>query len=423
MRTLTRTTTEERRRLPLSTADVAIRADEGVTGGERFNGYAAVFNSRTAIGNPLRWGFYEEIAPGAFTKTLAEGDARMLIDHDSYYVVSRVSAGTLSLAEDARGLAVDSALDEGLSYVSDLKTNIRNKNITGMSFGFYVIKDDWTLEKVETSDGQTAEVEVRRILEARLIEVSAVTFPAYEETEAELASVASALVSRGDRTAIEERAKFRPELRDLLQLVGASANADGGTATAAGYAPASGEGDARETAAAEERGALAVHSTDTSDASWDGPANSSDLPQEESALRMAHAWVDPDGDADKKASYRFIHHFVGVDGDVGTASTVACTTAIGVLNGARGGTTIPEEDRQAVYKHLARHLKDAGIKAPELKSLTSEPGESTRESSTPEPAAAPTATEPAETTRGDLDARALRMKGLAARYGLPRARS
>lgn len=421
MRTLTRTTTEERRRLPLSTADVVIRADEGVDAGERFKGYAAKFNSRTAIGNPLRWGFYEEIAPGAFTKTLQEGDARFLVDHDSYYVVSRVSAGTLSLAEDAVGLPVDSALDSGLSYVNDLKANVRNGNITGMSFGFYVLKDQWSTETIDTSEGP-AEVEVRRILEVRLIEVSAVTFPAYEDTEAELASVASALVQRGDPVAIEQRAKYRPELRDLLQLVGSDAPAAGGT-PATGQARGAGDGDVRETAALEERGALAAHSTDTSDSSWDGPANSKDLPGDESALRMAHAWVDPEGDADAKSSYRFIHHFVGVDGDVGAASTIACTTAIGVLNGARGGTTIPDEDRQAVYKHLARHLKDAGLKAPELKAVGSEPGESTRETSTPEPAAAPAATEPAETTRSDHDARALRLKGLAARYGLPAARS
>ncbi|MFJ7049041.1 HK97 family phage prohead protease [Streptomyces sp. NPDC101112] len=407
MRTLTRTTTEEHRHLPLSTAEVVIRATEGDGAGERFRGYAAKFNSRTAIGNPLRWGFYEEIAPGAFTKTLSEGDARMLIDHDSYYVVSRVSAGTLVLAEDDKGLPVDSALDPALSYVNDLKANVKNRNITGMSFGFYVVKDDWTLEKVETSDGQTVEVEVRRILEVRLIEVSAVTFPAYEDTEAELASVASALLRRGDQQAIEKRARYRPELRDLLQLVGAQAPAEDPAVVA------------RTAPAVEERGALAVHSTGTSDAAWDGPANSSDLPSEETALRMAHAWVDPEGDANVKSSYRFIHHFVGVDGDVGAASTVACTTAIGVLNGARGGTTIPDEDREAVYKHLARHLKDAGIKAPELKAAGSEPGESTRETSTPETDSAEAdGTEPAETTRTDRDARVLRMRGLAARYGL-----
>ncbi|MFM9542318.1 HK97 family phage prohead protease [Streptomyces turgidiscabies] len=419
MQTLTRTTTEERRHLPLSTAEVVIRAVDGDAvdaAGERFIGYAAKFNSRTAIGNPLRWGFYEEIAPGAFTKTLQEGDARMLIDHDSYYVVSRVSAGTLELAEDAQGLPVDSALDPALSYVNDLKANVRNKNITGMSFGFWVIKDDWTVETVETSDGQTVEVEVRRILEVRLLEVSAVTFPQYEDTEAELASVASALVRRGSKEAIERRAKYRPELRDLLHLVGTDA------ADAADTGPS--ERVTATPAVAEERGGLAVHSTGTSDAAWDGPANSSDLPQDESALRMAHAWVDPDGDAAAKASYRFIHHFVGVDGDVGAASTVACTTAIGVLNGARGGTTLSDEDRQAVHKHLARHLKDAGIKAPELKQVQGEPGESTRETSTPE--TTPTdgdGSEPAETTRTDQDARALRMRGLAARYGLQQTSS
>lgn len=393
MRTLARTTTEERRRLPLSTAEVALRADED-GGSEKFRGYAAVFNSRTAIGNPLRWGFYEEIAPGAFSKTLTEGDARMLIDHDSYYVVSRASAGTLRLAQDARGLAVDADLDTGLSYVSDLKRNVSNGNITGMSFGFYVVKDDWATESVETKDGDSVEVEVRRILEVRLIEVSAVTFPAYEDTEAELACVASALVQRGDTGAIERRAVHRPELRDLLPLVGASAEDTASTVVA-------------------ERKALAPHSTDTSDTSWDGPGNSSDLPSSEGALRAAHAWVDPDGAADVKASYRFIHHFVDTDGNVGAASTVACTTGIAVLNGARGGTSIPEEDRKGVYNHLARHLKDAGMKAPELKAqvIDSEPGESTRDTDA--------ATEPADATRRERDSVDLKMRALAARYRLP----
>ncbi|MFE9923277.1 HK97 family phage prohead protease [Streptomyces sp. NPDC005774] len=216
--TLTRTTTEERRRLPLSTAGLSIRAD-GDDGGERFNGYASVFNSRTSIGNPLRWGFYEEVAPGAFAKTVSEGDPRMLIDHDTYYVVSRVSAGSLELAEDTKGLAVDSALDTGLSYVNDLKANVRNRNITGMSFGFQVVKDDWQLIDVETKDGDKVQAELRILREVRLFEVSAVTFPAYDDTEAGLRAVATALVRRGDSAAIEQRAQYRPELLELLQTI------------------------------------------------------------------------------------------------------------------------------------------------------------------------------------------------------------
>jgi HK97 family phage prohead protease len=217
---LTTAGTQERRRLSLSAASAEIRTTRDDEAEERrFHGYAAVFNSRAAIGNPLRWGFYEEIADGAFTKTLTEGDARFLIDHDSYYVVSRVSADTLGLAQDKTGLAVDSALDTRLSYVNDLIANLDNRNVTGMSFGFYVVKDDWTLEEIETSDGQTAEVEVRTIREVRLIEVSAVTFPAYDDTEAALRHVATALVHRGDPAAVERRAAYRPELRDILQVI------------------------------------------------------------------------------------------------------------------------------------------------------------------------------------------------------------
>ena len=171
-----------------------------------FVGHAAVFNSRTAIGNPLTWGFYEQIAPGAFTKTLQEGDARFLVDHDSALIVSRVSAGDLSLRQDKRGLAVDSDLDQELSYVRDLTRNVQARRITGMSFGFTVPAggDDWTTETVETKDGNTAEVEVRTIREVKLLEVSAVTFPAYDETDAAL----RALSLRADPDPLGRRSQF-----------------------------------------------------------------------------------------------------------------------------------------------------------------------------------------------------------------------
>lgn len=229
--------TEERRRLPLDSAGVCVRAegdegDEGGGGPERFHGYAAVFGVRTAIGNPLRWGFFEEIASGAFATTIAEDDARKLIDHSPYYVVSRRTAGTLLLAEDERGLAVDSALDDGLSYVRDLKANIRNKNITGMSFGFVVTDDTWLTEQVEVPGFDApVDVDVRIVNEVKLIEVSSVTFPAYDDTEADLRSVATALVRRGDAAAIERRCKLRPDLRELLKVLdresGGASRSDG----------------------------------------------------------------------------------------------------------------------------------------------------------------------------------------------------
>lgn len=207
----------ELRTRPLDATDARIvRADSEDTA-PRFVGHAAVFDSRTSIGNPLRWGFYEEIAPGAFDKTLAEGDARFLVDHDSRLLVSRVSAGDLRLAVDAVGLAVDSDLDAELSYVRDLTRNLERRRITGMSFGFYVVRDEWSIVEVDVigADGKEtkAEAELRRILEVRLLEVSAVTFPAYEDTDAGLRKMAdevraargrptdSTLPSEGDRPA------------------------------------------------------------------------------------------------------------------------------------------------------------------------------------------------------------------------------
>jgi HK97 family phage prohead protease len=209
-------TGEERRDLGVVEAGMQIRAADPDAADDAtepvFTGHAAVFNSRTAIGNPLTWGFYEQVASGCFTKTLAEGDARMLVDHDTAMVVSRVSAGSLRLGQDTTGLAVESDMDTELSYVSDLAANLRNGNITGMSFGFYVVKDQWDSETVSTSDGEEAEIEIRTILEVKLLEVSAVTFPAYEETDAGL----RALAYRHDRAAIEKRVQFMPAMSKLL---------------------------------------------------------------------------------------------------------------------------------------------------------------------------------------------------------------
>ena len=114
--------------------------------------------------------------------------------------------------------------------------------------------------------------------------------------------------------------------------------------------------------------ALRVHHTETSEAAWDGPANKARLrlDENEAYYRSAYAWQDPDGDERTKAAYKFIHHFISDDGTVGAASTVACSAGIAVLNGARGGTTIPAGDVSGVYSHLAAHLRDADLEPPEL---------------------------------------------------------
>lgn len=121
----------------------------------------------------------------------------------------------------------------------------------------------------------------------------------------------------------------------------------------------------------ESKGVVSYKKTDTSDSPWDGPTQKANLKNDAGAsvYKQAFAWVDSSADAEKKSNYKFIHHFVSSSGDVGAASTVACSAGIAVLNGGRSGTTIPDADRKGVHAHLAHHLKDAGQKPPTLKTL------------------------------------------------------
>ena len=177
--------------------DVELRKDAtGATIG--FAGHAAVFDQRTSIGNPLSWGFYEQIAPGAFTKTIQEADVRFLIDHDPSLLLARTKSGTLRLSEDKAGLVADADLAP-TTYGRDLAILLERGDVSQMSFGFQVPKgkDDWTIEQVETDDG-TVDVEVRTIREAKLFDVSVVTFPAYEGTDAKLRSMTVAVARKTD---------------------------------------------------------------------------------------------------------------------------------------------------------------------------------------------------------------------------------
>ena len=111
--------------------------------------------------------------------------------------------------------------------------------------------------------------------------------------------------------------------------------------------------------------AIRPHKSAVTARPWDGTAVVDAITDGTSVsdLRSVFAWVDPAGDPETKASYRFPHHH-GIDGP---ANIRAVTLAIGVLNGARGGAGIPEDDRKAVYNHLADHLRDADREPPELR--------------------------------------------------------
>lgn len=167
----------ERYRARLDAAAVERRAEGQAIG---FKGHAAMFGKRTWIG-PKRWGFWEVVGDSAFTKTLGEADVRFLINHDPNLLLARNKAATLRLSEDAKGLAVDADMAP-VSYATDLAVLLERGDISQMSFAFEVVKDSWE----ELDDGN----ELRTLEEVRLWDVSVVTYPAYEDTDAGLRSFA-----------------------------------------------------------------------------------------------------------------------------------------------------------------------------------------------------------------------------------------
>jgi len=116
----------------------------------------------------------------------------------------------------------------------------------------------------------------------------------------------------------------------------------------------------------EEKGAIPSHLTAWAEDAWDGQLMRGRIKGGAAILRASHAWVDPEGDPELKASYKYLHHHVGRNGKGGAANVRAVTTALSNLNARK--TSIPENDRRGVYNHLARHLRDAGRKPSELRS-------------------------------------------------------
>jgi HK97 family phage prohead protease len=128
-------------------------------------GHAAVFNS---LSQDLG-GFFEEIRSGAFTDAIESDDVRALFNHDPNYVLGRNTSGSLTLAEDARGLSID-IIPPDTQWARDLAVSIERGDINQMSFSFQTIDDSWVNDARGT---------VRTLNKVRLLDVSPVTYPAY----------------------------------------------------------------------------------------------------------------------------------------------------------------------------------------------------------------------------------------------------
>ena len=145
-----------------STCEIRMSEDEPT-----IVGYAALYDAPTQIGS-----FREVIKPGAFDDVV-DGDVRMLINHDPNQVVARTTSGTLKLTVDERGLKYEAKPGQQ-TYSRDLVESIQRGDISGSSFAFTVKPDgqEWNEDRTERS--------IFRV--NSLAEVSAVVFPAYEQS-------------------------------------------------------------------------------------------------------------------------------------------------------------------------------------------------------------------------------------------------
>lgn len=151
-----------------------IRAEENERG-HIITGRPIVYNSRTDLGY-----FDEVIETGALNNTDLT-DVRFLVNHDISKIPlarSRRNNGnsTMLLTVDAEGMGIRVDLDtDNNAEARALYSAVERGDISGMSFMFAIRGEEW--------DNLDSDHPTRRITDiSSVVEVSAVTFPAYNAT-------------------------------------------------------------------------------------------------------------------------------------------------------------------------------------------------------------------------------------------------
>lgn len=181
-----------------------IRANEEKEG--RIEGRAIVYDQRTNMG------WYDEIIESGALEGADLKDVRMLVNHNTDMIPLARSRNnndnsTMQMTVDDDGLFIRADLDiKNNADARSLYSAVGRGDVSGMSFMFTVDGDKW--------DDQDSEHPTRTITRfSKIFEVSAVTWPAYEQTSISTRGLADALDSakaslesaRAERRAIEAR--------------------------------------------------------------------------------------------------------------------------------------------------------------------------------------------------------------------------
>lgn len=173
-------------------------------------GHFTTFNQWTEIDSVWEGNFLERIAPGSFSKTIAENrsDVKVLFQHGSDPQIGDKPLGAISeLREDDKGPYYEVPLLDASYVTDDILPGLR-AGLYGASFRFKVMREEFA-DKPKRSDFNPEGIPERTIKEVRLFEFGPVTFPAYASASAGVRSLTDEYIF--------DRLRSRPErLRELI---------------------------------------------------------------------------------------------------------------------------------------------------------------------------------------------------------------
>ena len=193
-----------------------VRAEENEAHGHFLSGRPIVFGQRTDIG------WYDEVIERGALDTTDLKDVRFLVNHNTDMIPLARSRNnnensTMQLTVDDDGMGIRVDLDtENNADARSLYSAVGRGDISGMSFMFTVDKDSW--DDVNT-DHPTRHI--RSI--QNVLEVSAVTFPAYTATSIQARGLSDALDSAkesldSERARLAEIERKKQKIRILMEV-------------------------------------------------------------------------------------------------------------------------------------------------------------------------------------------------------------
>lgn len=183
-----------------------VRAEQNEEHGHFLTGRPIVYNAKTDLG----W-YDETIASGALDDSDLR-DVRFLINHNTDMIPLARSRNnnansTMQLSVDNKGMKIRVDLDtENNSDARNLYSAVERGDLDGMSFMFTVEADSW-----DDPDSDHPSRTIEKL--GKIFEVSAVTFPAYEQTSISARGLSDALESAKESLESVKAEKRRIEIQ------------------------------------------------------------------------------------------------------------------------------------------------------------------------------------------------------------------